>query len=86
MAGGMKTLRKVDRSQIRDRSAAAVPGADNGPAGSGLPPAGASSGGGGGLADALAAALNKRKQKVSASGKLLYTYEFGVFVTNILIR
>jgi hypothetical protein len=35
----------------------------------GLPPGGASGGGGGGLADALAAALNKRKQKVSASGK-----------------
>ncbi|KAG4026695.1 hypothetical protein MFRU_037g00080 [Monilinia fructicola] len=66
-AGGIGALRKVDRSQIRDRSAAAVPGADTGPAGSGLPPAGASSGGGGGLADALAAALNKRKQKVSAS-------------------
>lgn len=43
-------------------------GTDTGPAGSGLPPAGAQ--GGGGLADALAAALNKRKQKVSASGKL----------------
>lgn len=66
-AGGIGALKKVDRSQIRDRSAAAVPGADTGPAGSGLPPAGASSGGGGGLADALAAALNKRKQKVSAS-------------------
>ncbi|RAL59171.1 hypothetical protein DID88_006727 [Monilinia fructigena] len=40
-AGGIGALRKVDRSQIRDRSAAAVPGADTGPAGSGLPPAGA---------------------------------------------
>ncbi|TGO85704.1 hypothetical protein BPOR_0372g00080 [Botrytis porri] len=68
-AGGIGALKKVDRSLVRDRSAAAVPGADTGPAGSGLPPAGASSGGGGGggLADALAAALNKRKQKVSAS-------------------
>ena len=48
-----------------------VPGADTGPAGSGLPPAGASGGGDGGLAGALAAVLNKRKQKVSASGKSL---------------
>lgn len=70
-AGGIGALKKVDRSQVRDRSAAAVPGgADTGPAGSGLPPA-TSGGGGGGLADALAEALNKRKQKVSASGKLL---------------
>ncbi|KAE8450323.1 hypothetical protein EG329_006751 [Mollisiaceae sp. DMI_Dod_QoI] len=66
-AGGIGALKKVDRSLVRDRSAAIVPGgADTGPAGSGLPPAGAT-GGGGGLADALAAALNKRKQKVSAS-------------------
>ena len=73
-AGGIKALKKVDRSQIRDRSAAMVPGgADTGPHGSGLPPAGVSSptGGGGGLADALAVALNKRKQKVSASGKFI---------------
>jgi neural Wiskott-Aldrich syndrome protein len=67
-------LKKVDRTQIRDRSAAMVPGGtDTGPHGSGLPPAGVSSptGGGGGLADALAVALNKRKQKVSASGKYI---------------
>jgi len=65
-------LKKVDKTQIRDRSAAMVPGSiDTGPHGSGLPPAGVSSPtvGGGGLADALAVALNKRKQKVSASGK-----------------
>lgn len=69
-AGGIKALKKVDRNQIRDRSAALVPGGnDTGPHGSGLPPAGVASGGGGGLADALAVALNKRKQKVSASGK-----------------
>ena len=71
-AGGINSLKKVDRSQVRDRSAALVPGAasDTGPAGSGLPPAGVSGGGGGGgLADALADALNKRKQKVSASGR-----------------
>jgi len=66
-AGGIGALKKVDRSLVRDRSGAMVPGgADTGPAGSGLPPAGAN-GGGGGLADALAAALNKRKQKVSTS-------------------
>lgn len=72
-AGGIHSLRKVDRSQIRDRSAAAVPGggADTGPHGSGLPPAGVAPGGGGGMADALAAALEKRKQKVSKSGKFI---------------
>lgn len=61
----------MPKDQVRDRSSAAVPGGDTGPAGSGLPPmaAGAAAGGGGGLADALAEALNKRKQKVSASGK-----------------
>ncbi|KAK8042166.1 hypothetical protein PG993_006689 [Apiospora rasikravindrae] len=64
-AGGIAALKKVDRSQIRDRSAATVGGSgDTG--GSGAPPAGASSGGGG-MADALAAALQKRKQKVGDS-------------------
>lgn len=68
-AGGIAALKKVDRSQIRDRSGATVGGSgDTGPHGSGLPPAGVSSGGGG-MADALAAALQKRKQKVSDSGK-----------------
>ncbi|RDL36524.1 uncharacterized protein BP5553_05876 [Venustampulla echinocandica] len=67
-AGGIGALKKVPKDQVRDRSAVMTPGAtDTGPAGSGLPPAGATGGGGGGLADALAAALNKRKQKVSAS-------------------
>lgn len=68
-AGGIASLKKVDRSQIRDRSAAPIPGSDTGPHGSGLPPAGAapSGGGGGGMADALAAALQKRKQKVRDS-------------------
>lgn len=72
-AGGIGALKKVPKDQVRDRSGAMVPGGtDTGPAGSGLPPAGAAAGGGGGgLADALAAALNKRKQKVSASGKLI---------------
>jgi len=68
-AGGIGALKKVDRTQIRDRSAASVPGAanDTGPHGSGLPPAGVTPGGGGGMADALAAALQKRKEKVSRS-------------------
>ena len=72
-AGGIGALKKVDRSQIRDRSAAQVGGSgDTGPHGSGLPPAGvAPGGGGGGMADALAAALQKRKEKVSRSGELL---------------
>ena len=74
-AGGIKALKKVDRNQIRDRSAALVPGSnDTGPHGSGLPPTGVTSGGGGGLADALAVALNKRKQKVSASGKSIESH------------
>lgn len=70
-AGGIGALKKVDRSQIRDRSEAQVGGSDTGPHGSGLPPAGvaAGGGGGGGMADALALALQKRKEKVSGSGK-----------------
>ncbi|EGZ78520.1 WH1-domain-containing protein [Neurospora tetrasperma FGSC 2509] len=67
-AGGIRALKKVDRTQIRDRSGAAIPGgSDSGPASSGLPPAGAAPGGGGGMADALALALQKRKEKVSKS-------------------
>lgn len=69
-AGGIGALKKVDRSQIRDRSAATVGGgSDTGPHGSGLPPAGIAPGGGGGMADALAAALQKRKERVRDSGK-----------------
>lgn len=68
-AGGVSSLKKVDWSQIKDRSAAQVGGGgDKGPHGSGLPPAGiVPGGGGGGMADALAAALQKRKEKVSKS-------------------
>ncbi|KAK2048705.1 WH1-domain-containing protein [Colletotrichum somersetense] len=67
-AGGIKALKKVDRSQIRDRSAATVGGSsDTGPHGSGLPPTGVAPGGGGDMANALAAALQKRKEKVSRS-------------------
>lgn len=68
-AGGIGALKKVDRTQIRDRSGAQTGGAaDSG--GGGGPPAGAvPAGGGGGMADALAAALKKRKDKVSKSGK-----------------
>lgn len=77
-AGGIGSLKKVDRSQIRDRSGAAVPGNDTGPHGSGLPQAGMAAAAGGAavgavgavtMADALAAALNERNKKVSASGK-----------------
>ena len=82
-AGGIASLKKVDRTQIRDRSGVNVgggSGGDTGPHGSGLPPAGVApgaGGSGGGMADALAAALQKRKEKVSRSGKsclrLLFT-------------
>ncbi|KAI9163386.1 Proline-rich protein LAS17 [Paramyrothecium foliicola] len=65
-AGGISSLKKVDRSQIRDRSGAQVPGGDSGSGGGGAP-APPSGGGGGGMADALAAALQKRKEKVSRS-------------------
>lgn len=71
-AGGIASLKKVDRSQIRDRSGATVgggSGSDTGPHGSGLPPPGIAPGGGGGMADALAAALQKRKAKVRDSGE-----------------
>lgn len=77
-AGGIASLKKVDRSLIRDRSAAMVGGAgsDTGPHGSGLPPAGVAPSGAGGasMADALAAALQKRKEKVSRSGKFAYIF------------
>ncbi|KAJ5180067.1 hypothetical protein N7492_003277 [Penicillium capsulatum] len=58
-------LRKVKETDKKDRSAAMVPGGAN-------ESAAASSGGGapqGGLAGALQDALNKRKKKVSGSGK-----------------
>ncbi|KAI1824348.1 hypothetical protein F4861DRAFT_267036 [Xylaria intraflava] len=68
-AGGIGSLKKVDRSQIRDRSAATVGGgSDTGPHGSGLPPASVvSMGGEGSMADALAKALQVRKSKVRDS-------------------
>ncbi|KAK2673544.1 WH1/EVH1 domain [Fusarium oxysporum f. sp. vasinfectum] len=66
-AGGINSLKKVDRSQIRDRSGAQVgSGGDSGGANAASAAAGAP-GGGGGMADALAAALQKRKEKVSKS-------------------
>jgi neural Wiskott-Aldrich syndrome protein len=74
-AGGIKALKKVDRSQIRDRSGALIGsgGGDTGPHGSGLPPAGITPGApGGGMADALAEALQKRKAKVRDSGKFVF--------------
>lgn len=66
--GGAR-LKKVSESEKRDRSAAAVPGAE--PSVS-SPPAGGAPGGGGsdvGMAGALASALAARKSKVSHSGK-----------------
>ncbi|KAI1261538.1 hypothetical protein F5Y18DRAFT_200785 [Xylariaceae sp. FL1019] len=68
-AGGIASLKKVDKTQIRDRSGASVggSGSDTGPHGSGLPPSGVAPGGGGGMADALALALQKRKAKVRDS-------------------
>lgn len=76
-AGGIGSLKKVDKSEIRDRSGAQV-GGGGGDSG---PPAGAAAtpgagAGGGGMADALAAALQKRKEKVSRSGKSLNSYPF----------
>ncbi|KAK6714079.1 hypothetical protein SNK04_005037 [Fusarium graminearum] len=72
-AGGIHSLKKVDRSQIRDRSGAQVGGSDVG-GNSATASAVSASGGGGGMADALAAALQKRKEKVSKSGKSRYQY------------
>lgn len=69
-AGGIKALKKVDRTKVRDRSAAMVPGAENESGGGGGAAASApSGGGGGGMQDALAAALAKRKKKIVDSGK-----------------
>jgi Wiskott-Aldrich syndrome protein len=76
-AGGIGALKKVDRSKIRDRSAAQVPGGDSGGSGPPPPPGATPGGGGGGMADALAAALQKRKEKVSKSGKLLLAKDLG---------
>ncbi|PTB80271.1 hypothetical protein M440DRAFT_1388593 [Trichoderma longibrachiatum ATCC 18648] len=60
-AGGIGALKKVDRSKINDRSAAAVGGSSGSSAAAPSLPAG------GGMANALAAALQKRKDKVSKS-------------------
>lgn len=64
---GGGALKKVSDKDKRDRSAAAVPGTEPSAPVGGAPPAPP---GGGGLGDALAAALNKRNKKVSASGML----------------
>lgn len=68
-AGGIGSLKKVDKNEIRDRSAVGVGGSGTGPHGSGLPPSGVAPGGQAPMADALAAALQKRKEKVSKSGE-----------------
>ncbi|EPE26668.1 PH [Glarea lozoyensis ATCC 20868] len=70
-AGGIASLKKVPKEQVRDRSSA-LPGSDTGPAGSGLPPSGAGAGlaagaAAGGMAGALAMALAQRNKKVSGS-------------------
>ena len=70
-AGGIGALKKVDRSQIRDRSGAQVGGGGDSGGAAAAAGAGAAAAGGGGMADALAAALQKRKEKVSRSGKSL---------------
>jgi Wiskott-Aldrich syndrome protein len=69
-AGGVRALKKVDRSQIRDRSGA-MPGgeASSGGGGAGAGGTATPGPGPGGMADALALALKKRKEKVSGSGE-----------------
>ena len=62
-------LRKVSEHEKKDRSHAAVPGAETSTASPAGAAAGAGGDAGGGLAGALAAALSQRKKKVSGSGK-----------------
>lgn len=61
-AGGIGGLKKVDRSKINDRSGASVGGASSSGAGAAAAPAGP-----GGVPNALAAALQKIKDKASKS-------------------
>lgn len=68
----------MDRSQVRDRSAAAVPGAENTGSG-GTAAASAGAAGQGGLAGALAKALSDRNKKVSASGESFFFWVFSGF-------
>lgn len=78
-SSGGSGLRKVKDADKRDRSAAAVPGSANeNPA---PPPSGDSSGG---MMAGLQDALNKRKQKVSASGK--FSLFPGLFVSIYVYR
>lgn len=80
-AGGIGSLKKVDKNQIRDRSSAQVGGAgDSGGSAAAAAGGGGGGGGPGGMGDALAAALQKRKDKVSKSGE--YTNS-AVHVVNI---
>lgn len=72
-AGGIGSLKKVDRSKINDRSGASVGGASG--SGGGAAPSPAA---GGGMANALAAALQKRKDKVSKSGKFALFLFLGI--------
>ncbi|KAL6896312.1 hypothetical protein GGI43DRAFT_112298 [Trichoderma evansii] len=71
-AGGIGGLKKVDRSKINDRSGASVGGSSGSGAGAAASPAGP-----GGVPNALAAALQKIKDKASKSGKIpLFIYYF----------
>lgn len=85
--GGAK-LKKVSDQEKRDRSAAAVPGAEpSSPGASGSAAGGAAAGGG--MAGALASALAARKAKVSHSGEycpLLILVESGVLIGLQMMR
>lgn len=76
-------LKRVSDAERRDRSAALAPGATDGAAGArgSLPAPNASAEGG--LAGALAAALEKRKAKVSASGTLPLQSVFHRHLANV---
>jgi len=70
VGGASGGLRKVKDTEKRDRSAAAVPGAEPGAPSAPSPGAGAGSAGPdtqGGIAGAIQAALLQRKKKVSGS-------------------
>ena len=62
-------LRKVDDSQKRDRSAVTASASSGASAGHDQTSSAAPTGGEAGLANALAAALSKRKTRVSQSGR-----------------
>lgn len=79
-AGGIGGLKKVDRTKINDRSGASVGGASGSGAGAAAAPAGP-----GGVPNALAAALQKIKDKASKSGKFLLFCSFLLSIGNDLV-